>query len=88
MLSGSIGSSRRLDLTILQRFSFVPFRDVLPPHLFGAAAADADCAPPGGRASCTLGCHALVGVGMSGRRHGDADDAMAPNATSPRKSLT
>ena len=25
-----------------------------------------------------VGCHALVGVGMSWRRHGDADDAMAP----------
>ena len=26
-----------------------------------------------------VGCHALVGVGMSSPRHGDADDAMAPD---------
>ena len=55
MLSRAIGSSRHLALTIFQRFGLVPFRDVLPPHVFGAAAADADCAPPGGRASCTPG---------------------------------
>jgi hypothetical protein len=50
MLSRTIGSSRHLALTVFQRFGLVPFRDVLPPHVFAAAAADAGCAPQRARA--------------------------------------
>ena len=45
MLSRAIGSSRHLALIVFQRFGLVPFRDVLPPHLFAAVAVDAGCAP-------------------------------------------
>lgn len=50
MLSGSIGSARRSALTIFQRFGLVPFRDVLPPQVFAAAAAEAGCSPRRARA--------------------------------------
>jgi hypothetical protein len=44
-LMASIGSRRRCASTILQRFGLAPFREVLPPEVFTAAARKADCAP-------------------------------------------
>lgn len=40
-----IGARRRYAAIIFQRFGLAPFREVLPPDLFVAAAREADCAP-------------------------------------------
>ncbi len=41
----SIGSRHRCASLILQQFGLAPFREILPPEVFGAAAREADCTP-------------------------------------------
>ncbi len=41
----SIGAHRRYAAILFQRFGLAPFREVLPPDLFAAAAREADCTP-------------------------------------------